>query len=84
MVARFVIPFETHGAVGYREGCRCDTCTEGHRQRVRAQRARRAATVGPNDHGKLTTYQNAGCRCALCKAAQSKRQRELRARGGQG
>lgn len=72
-----------HGAAAYRGGyCRCDVCTEDHRQRHATERARRRAArvlidgrlvapVPAEMHGRASTYANHGCHCDPCRAAGS-------------
>jgi hypothetical protein len=60
-----------HGTTGcYGRGCRCDACRAAnarHHQRLRQQRALRAASA-QFEHG-LSAYKNWACRCEVCLKA---------------
>jgi hypothetical protein len=76
-----------HGALAYRSSlCRCDACTDDHRDRQwRESQARRerlkAGTASPSVHG-ASTYANWGCRCETCTEANTARARAWRAAAG--
>lgn len=79
--ARTVRGFRKHGASAYGSGsCKCDTCTEAHRQRHVVERARRRAArvlidgrlvapIAAELHGRASTYANHGCHCDPCREA---------------
>jgi len=60
----------THGAAGWRAGCRCAKCVKGIKNRARQQR-RKARGLHPLDpiHGEYAGYVAHGCRCDPCHGA---------------
>jgi len=60
-------------------GCRCDPCTDAHRDYMQSQRENRMKTrvlvddrlvaVGAPRHGSASTYVNWACRCGDCLSA---------------
>lgn len=71
-----------HGRIGYRHGCRCDLCRQGHTAEQNRQNARRRASrvlvdgrllapLPPDRHGRWSTYANHGCQCDPCRAVGS-------------
>lgn len=75
-----------HGASGYRNyGCKCNICTDAHRERHKTERESRKRRLEADPslapHGEKNTYLNWGCRCKECKSAWSiemKRQSDIR------
>lgn len=76
-----------HGYAGYTHGCRCDECTAGKREYMRAKRktasARRERSPESGryqaqgiTHGTYAGYQDAHCRCYSCTAAKAEAHRK--------
>ncbi len=67
-----------HNAWTYRDGkCRCETCTEAHRDQqwresVNRRERLEAGTAQPSEHG-AHAYTNWGCRCETCTEANKAR-----------
>lgn len=69
---------QVHGATKYiHDDCRCEDCTDGHRERMRRRKAERFnlrvvesgqwVTTAQVPHGRMSTYTNWGCRCGECR-----------------
>lgn len=68
-----------HGASRYRKyRCRCDVCTDDHRERAARESARRRdmtrdnGGVAPVPQHNRDTYKNWACRCGPCTADHSR------------
>ena len=64
----------THGSAGYNAGCRCETCSEAQRRRMkrnREARRQRGLPEGDPRHGTVNGYTNWFCKCPPCAAAGS-------------
>ena len=77
----------THNDNGYKNGCRCEVCTEAHRIATAGQRATvylnpavSADPVPGVTHGLRYAYEDRGCRCEVCVTAQVARGRIVRPR----
>lgn len=73
----------TTGANGYKLGCRCDGCRNGHRERMQEQRDKRerlrlAGKMPKSAHGP-SGYANWGCRCKRCTEGHAERVAAARA-----
>ncbi len=77
------VPHGTGSRYSY-HGCRCELCTEAHRNRAAETRRKRRAAVAagttPVPHGTANGYQNYYCRCDDCREAERVWQRQRRGR----
>jgi len=78
-----VRPRDIHGTAGkYNSGCRCAECKKAHRDKQRADRARRSPDNPQCPHGTQGGYINWNCRCEACTKANTeacnKRNRKLK------
>lgn len=68
-----------HGRIaGYRQGCRCESCTNIHRVNFLRQKTSRALRQHEATHGRASTYLNWSCRCTPCTEAHSAYLKQLR------
>jgi hypothetical protein len=64
------VSFRRHGTPNaYNKGCRCLECTEQHRLRCAAIRAKLAARPRSEVPHGMYGYRNWGCRCQVCTEA---------------